>query len=253
MRSGAEVSSAAAEVGRIDIGTIRAEFPSLEVTDNGRRRYYFDNPAGTQVPKSVAERMSDCLLYRSANTGGFFKTSELAAEVTDNARRAMADFLNAPSPQEIIFGQNMTTLTFHLARSIGRFFNAGDELIVTRMEHDSNVEPWRLMARDFGLEIRYLPFDTETFEFDLDDLDALLSDKTRLVCIGGASNLTTLSRSPIKHGPSVHGRLLMLFNRRHTLPVMCRISVVTSSHALRTNSSVPIRVYCGEDGTYLNS
>ena len=190
MRSGAEVSSAAAEVGRIDIGTIRAEFPSLEVTDNGRRRYYFDNPAGTQVPKSVAERMSDCLLYRSANTGGFFKTSELAAEVTDNARRAMADFLNAPSPQEIIFGQNMTTLTFHLARSIGRFFNAGDELIVTRMEHDSNVEPWRLMARDFGLEIRYLPFDTETFEFDLDDLDALLSDKTRLVCIGGASNLT---------------------------------------------------------------
>jgi cysteine desulfurase family protein (TIGR01976 family) len=184
------MSSVAAEVSRIDIDRIRAEFPSLNATDDGKHRIYFDNPAGTQVPKSVADRMSDCLLFRNANTGGFFKTSELAAEVTDNARSAMTDFLNAPSPDEVIFGQNMTTLTLHLARSIGRFLDAGDEVIVTRMDHDSNVEPWRLMARDFGLEIRYLPFDTATFEFDLGDLDALLSDRTRLVCIGGASNLT---------------------------------------------------------------
>jgi cysteine desulfurase family protein (TIGR01976 family) len=184
------MSSVAAEVSLIDIDKIRAEFPSLNATDDGKHRIYFDNPAGTQVPKSVADRMSDCLLFRSANTGGFFKTSELAAEVTENARSAMADFLNAPSPDEVIFGQNMTTLTLHLARSIGRFFDQGDEVIVTRMDHDANIEPWRLMARDFGLEIRNLPFDTETFEFDLGDLDTLLSDRTRLVCIGGASNLT---------------------------------------------------------------
>ncbi|NIL94811.1 MAG: cysteine desulfurase-like protein [Woeseiaceae bacterium] len=174
----------------MDIELIRAQFPSLATTDDGRPRLYFDNPAGTQVPRIVAERMADCLLHRSANIGGYFETSRLAGEVADDARSAMMDFLNAPSPDEIIFGQNMTSLTFHLARSIGRFLEPGDEVVVSRMDHDANVEPWKLMARDFDLKVRYLPFDTETFEFDLADLDALLNDRTRLVCVGGASNLT---------------------------------------------------------------
>jgi cysteine desulfurase family protein (TIGR01976 family) len=172
-----------------DIGTIRQQFPSLSQTDAGVPRLYFDNPAGTQVPQSVADRMTDCLLYKSANTGGHFRTSNLAGAVVDEARMAVADFLNAPSPDEIIFGQNMTSLTLHLSRSLGRHFQAGDEIIVTQMDHDANVEPWRLMARDFDLIVRSLPFNTESFEFDLAELDKLLNDRTRLVCVGGASNL----------------------------------------------------------------
>ncbi|MDJ0905612.1 MAG: cysteine desulfurase-like protein [Woeseiaceae bacterium] len=174
----------------IDIGRIRDQFPSLAETDDGRPRMYFDNPAGTQVPQIVADRMADCLLYRSANIGGYFRTSDLAGEVADAARSAMVDFLNAPSADEIIFGQNMTSLTLHFARSIGKQFRPGDEIVLSRMDHDANVEPWKLMARDFDLKVRYLSFDTNTFEFDLGELDSLLNDKTRLVCVGGASNLT---------------------------------------------------------------
>ena len=153
-------------------------------------RIYLDNPAGTQVPDRVAKRMTMCLHHSNANLGGYFSTSHAAEDVVQEARNAMADFLNAPSPDEIVFGQNMTTQTLHLSRSIGRLFSPGDEVIVTRMDHDANVWPWVLMARDLGLEIRWLPFDTRTFEFDLRELDALISDKTRLVCVGAASNLT---------------------------------------------------------------
>ncbi len=174
----------------IDIDRIRDQFPSLAETDDGRPRIYFDNPAGTQVPQIVADRMADCLLHRSANIGGYFRTSDLAGEVADAARSAMVDFLNAPSADEIIFGQNMTTLTLHFARSIGKQFRPGDEIVLSRMDHDANVEPWKLMARDFDLKVRYLSFDTTSFEFDLAELDTLLNDKTRLVCVGGASNLT---------------------------------------------------------------
>lgn len=174
----------------IDLAKIRKQFPALSETDDGRPRLYLDNPAGTQVPQMVADRVSDCLLHRNANVGGYFKTSQLAGEAVDGARAAMADFVNASSPDEIMFGQNMTSITFHVSRSIGRYLKAGDEVILSQMDHDANIEPWRLMARDFELEIRWLPFDTETFEFDLTRLDDLLSDKTRLVCVGGASNLT---------------------------------------------------------------
>ena len=175
---------------QFDLDAIRAQFPSLSVTDNGIRRIYLDNPAGTQVPAAVVQRMSDCLLHGNANIGGYFVTSGLAGEFVDAARDATAHFLNAPSPDEVIFGQNMTTLTLHMSRSIGRHLNAGDEIVLSRMDHDANIEPWVLMARDHDLEIRWLPFNTETFEFDTDALDNVLSDRTRLVCVGGASNLT---------------------------------------------------------------
>jgi cysteine desulfurase family protein (TIGR01976 family) len=174
----------------LDLDRIRAQFPSLSNTDGGRPRLYFDNPAGTQVSQQVADRIADCLLHKSANIGGYFKTSDLAGRVTDEARAAVADFVNAPSPDEVIFGQNMTSITFHVSRSIGRHLRSGDEVILSRMDHDANVEPWKLMARDFDLKIRWLPFDTETFEFDLAKLDELLTERTRLVCVGGASNLT---------------------------------------------------------------
>ncbi len=174
----------------LDLQAIRNQFPSLADTDDGVRRIYFDNPAGTQVPLSVVDRMSDCLLRGNANIGGYFPTSGLAAEFVDDARQAMADFVNAPSPDEIIFGQNMTSLTLHVSRSIGKKLSPGDEIIVSQMDHDANIEPWVLLARDRDLEIRWLPFNSETFEFDLNKLDDLLSERTRLVCVAGASNLT---------------------------------------------------------------
>ena len=134
--------------------------------------------------------MSECLLHGNANIGGYFKTSELAGALVDDARSAMADFFNAPSTDEVIFGQNMTSLTLHMSRSIGRYLKAGDEIVLSRMDHDANVEPWVLLARDHNLKIRWLPFDTDSFEFDLSIFDEILSERTRLVCVGGASNLT---------------------------------------------------------------
>ena len=129
-----------------DLDAVRAQFPSLSITDNGQRRIYFDNPAGTQVPASVAASMSDCLIKHSANQGGFFRTAMEAGAIVAEARQAMADLLNAPSADEIIFGQNMTTITLHISRSLGRLMRAGDEIIVSRMDHDANVWPWVLLA-----------------------------------------------------------------------------------------------------------
>ena len=175
---------------QFDLESVRSKFPALSIIDNGMPRIYFDNPAGTQVPQSVADAMSDCLLKTNANLGGYFASSDEAGRVVDEARKAMADFLNAPSPEEMIFGHNMTTLTFHLSRSLGHLFTAGDEIILSQMDHDANVWPWVMLARDLDLTIKWMPFDTETFEFDADVLDGLLTDSTRLICVGGASNLT---------------------------------------------------------------
>ena len=175
---------------QFDLESLRSQFPALSMSDDGVQRTYFDNPAGTQVPISVAVAVSDCLLKKNANLGGYFASSKDADRVVESARVAMADFLNAPSPDEIIFGQNMTTITLHMSRSLGRLFKPGDEILLSRMCHDANVWPWVLLARDLDLNIKWLPFDKETFEFDLDDLDQLLTDRTRLLCVGGASNLT---------------------------------------------------------------
>jgi len=172
-----------------DINAVRAQFPALALNDNGKPRIYLDNPAGTQVPAKVAEAMSRCLLETNANGGGYFRTSHQSDAIVAAARAAMADFLNASSSDEIVFGQNMTTITLHVSRSIGRLMRPGDEIIVSRMDHDANVWPWVLLARDLELEIRWLPFNTDTFEFDPDALEQVLTDRTRLVCVGGASNL----------------------------------------------------------------
>ena len=173
-----------------DLEAVRAQFPALALTDNGTRRIYFDNPAGTQVPTTVAAAISDCLLTKNANQGGYFASAQDADAVVQSARDAMADFLNAPSSDEIIFGQNMTTMTLHLSRSIGRLLHPGDEIVLSQMDHDANVWPWVLLARDLDLVIRWLPFNTDSFEFDLDVLDDVITERTRLVCVGGASNLT---------------------------------------------------------------
>ena len=174
----------------IDLETIRAQFPALSIVDGDMPRIYFDNPAGTQVPTMVAERMQQCLLESNANIQGGFRTSNLVDAIVEDAHQAVADLINAPSRDEVVFGANMTTLTLHLSRSIGRCFSRGDEIILSRMCHDANVGPWLMLARDLGLEVKWMPFNTETFEFDLDQYDDLLTDKTKLVCVGGASNMT---------------------------------------------------------------
>jgi cysteine desulfurase family protein (TIGR01976 family) len=172
------------------IDLIRARFPALSPDGDGRAPIFLDNPGGTQVPQVVVDAVSDCLIRKNANLGGLFPTSELAGAMVSEAHEAMADFVNARSSREIVFGQNMTTLTLHMSRSLGRLFSPGDEIIITRMEHDANVSPWLLMARDHGLEVKYLPFDLDSFEFDLARLDDLLSPRTRLLCFNHASNLT---------------------------------------------------------------
>jgi len=174
----------------LDIDAVRAQFPAISQHNGSGAPVFFDNPGGTQVPQTVVAAISDCLINCNANLGGPFATSIKAGEVFDQAHQAMADFVNAGSPREIIFGQNMTSLTFHMARSIGLLFNPGDEIILTRIEHDANVSPWLLMARDHGLTVKWLPFDTDTYEFDTTRLDELLSERTRLVCLNHASNMT---------------------------------------------------------------
>lgn len=172
-----------------DLEQIRGKFPALNIKDSGVRRIYFDNPAGTQVPTEVIEAVQKCMIESNANIQGGFETSNRVDKILDEFHQSMADFLNATSSEEIIFGQNMTTLTLHISRSIGRLLSKGDEIILSRMDHDANISPWLLLAEDIGLSVKWLSFDTEKYEFDLNCLENLLSDRTKLICIGGASNL----------------------------------------------------------------
>jgi len=172
-----------------DIEQIRGKFPALNIKDSGVRRIYFDNPAGTQVPIEVIDAVQKCMIESNANIQGGFETSNRVDKILDKFHQSMADFLNATSSEEIIFGQNMTTLTLHISRSIGRLLSKGDEIILSRMDHDANISPWLLLAEDIGLSVKWLSFDTEKYEFDLNSLENLLSDKTKIICIGGASNL----------------------------------------------------------------
>jgi cysteine desulfurase family protein (TIGR01976 family) len=174
----------------LDVAAIRAQFPALAVKDGGRDRIYFDNPAGTQVPQRVIERTVDCLANRNANLGGYFVTTVEAGELVDLAHQACADFYNAASMNEIVFGQNMTSLTLHMSRCLGKQFKRGDEIVLSRMDHDANVAPWLLLADDLGLVVRWIDFDTETYEFPDDALTKVLSDKTKLLAMGMASNCT---------------------------------------------------------------
>ena len=173
-----------------EIDAVREKFPALSLTDKGQRRIYLDNPAGTQVPRTVADAVARCLLTTNANLGGFFETAVAAQQVVDDAHAAMADFLGAASPQEIIIGANMTTLTYHMSRTLGRTMKPGDEIILTRMDHEGNVSPWLQLAEDLGLIVRWLPFDRQSWQVEEAALAALLTDRTRLVALNYASNLT---------------------------------------------------------------
>jgi len=172
------------------IEQIRARFPALAIEDEGKPRVYFDNPAGTQVPQAVIDRTVEALKSKNANLGGYFVTTREASALVEEAHAAMADFYNAASPDEIVFGQNMTSLTLHMSRCLARRFKAGEEIVLSRMDHDANVAPWLLMAQDAGMSVRWIDFDPDTCEFAEDALDKALSERTRLLAVGLASNCT---------------------------------------------------------------
>lgn len=169
------------------VDEIRSHFPALARIHNGYPVAYFDGPGGTQVPRSVVEAMSDYLYNHNANTHWAYPTSNETDQLIDESRTAFADFFNA-RPEEIVFGQNMTTLTFHLARELGRGFEAGDEIVVTELDHHGNVDTWRSLEKDRGVVVRALPMDPETGQLETDRLPELLNERTRLVAVGAASN-----------------------------------------------------------------
>ena len=175
---------------RFNIDAVRDQYPALSRTVNGRPAIYLDGPAGSQVPRRVAEAVSGYLLTTNANHGGPFATSVESDEVLEQAHRAAADFLGTDDPDTIVFGANMTTITFALSRAMARTWQSGDEILVTRVDHDANVTPWVLAAADAGVDVRHVNIHPEDGGLDVENFLAALSDRTRLVAFTAASNAT---------------------------------------------------------------
>ena len=167
------------------IDLVRSQFPALTGA-----AVFLDNPAGTQVPRQVIKAVAEAMAGAASNIGGFFEASKSAKDIWIRAHDAIAELLGAHSGREVILGQSMTMLTFHISRSLGRTWVPGDEIIVTRMDHDANVAPWLQMAEDRGLIVRWLPFNRKTWRIEPEDLKPLLSARTRLLALNYASNLT---------------------------------------------------------------
>lgn len=167
----------------VELSAARKQFPALS-----RPEVFLDNPGGTQMVGASLERMQRLLVEANANHGGLFATSQRMDETVHEARQAMADFFNASQPEEIIFGANMTTLTYTLSRALARSFQPGDTIVVTRMDHDGNIAPWLQAAEDRGLRVRWVDFDTDSGQLNLDDLQEALAEKPRLLAVGYASN-----------------------------------------------------------------
>lgn len=170
------------------VEAIRERFPALQRIHNGFPVAYFDGPGGTQVPTDVVEAMNDYLFNHNANTHWEYPTSNETDRIIDESRATIAEFINS-KPSEIAFGQNMTSLTFHLSRALGRQFKPGDEIVVTELDHHANSDTWRALAEDRELKIRVLPMNVETGQLEVDRLGDLLNERTRLVAIGAASNI----------------------------------------------------------------
>jgi cysteine desulfurase family protein (TIGR01976 family) len=166
---------------------IREQFPALRRKHNGHPVAYFDGPGGTQVPRAVVDRMTQYLYHHNANTHWNYPTSAETDRAIADARQSLADFVNG-QPDEIAFGANMTTLTFHLARALGRQWSSGDEVVVTELDHHANVAPWHALERERGIRVRMAKMRTEDGTLDVAHLESLLSKKTKLVAVGAASN-----------------------------------------------------------------
>ena len=173
----------------LDVAACRARFPSLARELRGQAVVYLDGPAGSQLPATVADAVRDAMIHRSANAGGAFVTSREVDALVVEARAAAADLLGAESPDAIAFGPNMTTLTFALSRAVARTWEAGDEVVVTQLDHDANVTPWVLAARDAGALVRTVPIHAADCTLDVDALARALGPRTRLVAVTAASNL----------------------------------------------------------------
>jgi cysteine desulfurase family protein (TIGR01976 family) len=172
----------------MDPSPLRSHFPALQQTDpSGRPYVYFDGPGGTQVTASVIAAMADYLTHSNANLHGAFITSQRTDETVARARQAAADFVNAPSPKDIVFGPNMTSLTFHLSRTIARELQPGDEVVVTHLDHDANIAPW-MRLQEQGVVVRWADFRAADCTLDPEGFKALLNERTRLVAVGYASN-----------------------------------------------------------------
>lgn len=171
-----------------DVEEARSRFPALTRSSNGRTVAYFDGPGGTQVPRSVIEAMQRPLEEGVSNLGGVFASSRLADEITAGARQAGADLFGASEADEIVFGQNMTSLTFAMSRALARTWQPGDRIVVTSLDHDANISPWLLAAADAGVEVDMARFDSASFQLHAGVIEELLTDRTRLVAITHASN-----------------------------------------------------------------
>ena len=170
-----------------DVAWVREQFPSLQLKVNGQQAAFLDGPAGTQVPRQVMGAVQKYFLDANANTYGAFLTSRRTNEMIANTRAAMADLFNC-TPEEVVFGQNMTTITLGLARAIGRELNPGDEILLTVLDHDANYSPWKVLQEE-GLVIRTVDIRESDCTLDLDDLKSKLSSKTKVVAVGYASNI----------------------------------------------------------------
>ena len=200
--------------------TIREDFPALQRLHQGYPVAYFDGPGGTQVPRAVADAVTDYLIHHNANTHWAFPTSIETDAALATARQTFADFLNA-SPSEIAFGPNMTTLTFHLARALGRSLGHGDAVVVTELDHHANIDPWRALERDRGITILQVKMIPETGQLDWDDLDRCLNDhRCRLLAIGAASNaLGTINDIPRAVAMAREAEALTFVDAVHYAPI----------------------------------
>jgi cysteine desulfurase family protein (TIGR01976 family) len=171
-----------------DVAAIRAQFPALRREQDGRPVVFLDGPGGTQVPERVIDAVTGYYRTMNANSGGSFVTSRATDALAGAAHAAVAAFLGAATPDEVKLGANMTTLTFHVSRAIAASFAAGDEIVVTTLDHEANVSPWRAIAADRGLVVKTVDIHAEDGTLDLDSLDAALGARTRLVAFGYASN-----------------------------------------------------------------
>jgi cysteine desulfurase family protein (TIGR01976 family) len=173
----------------LDLSAIRARFPALsQMVEGGEHPVFLDNPAGTQVPQEVISAVTGYYTHDNANSGGLFATSQRTDAMVRGVRQKLAAFLNAPSADEIVLGQNMTTLNFSLSRALAKTLKPGDEIVLTRMDHDANVAPWLRIAEDYGLTVRWADIHTEDATLDLDSLEAALTNRTKIVATVHASN-----------------------------------------------------------------
>lgn len=172
------------------IQSIRSQFVGLQRQQNDQTVAFFDGPAGSQVPERVVDAVSHYLRHSNCNRGAAFATAKESDAILEAAHVALADFVGANDPAEISFGANMTSQTLALSRAISPTWQAGDEIIVTRLDHDANVSPWVLAARDRGVTVRHVELNSSDWTLDLDHYRSLLSDRTRLVAVGMASNAT---------------------------------------------------------------